>query len=228
MARIITKKTKQGERTERNVARILALLVLILLMIVVMVALPLIQRQREKAETYACNLAMRKAQDVLIAEFLADPEMTVTDAAVVVDRSKLEMDSLCPAGGDFYLVPESGAWHVTCGVHEQDLKLRTRLNASRVFDLLEDRLEELRQSESQLQPSIFYWEINGQQLEVSRLEGNNGLRRGTDYSIDFDGVVCFYALNSRGELHWFVYADSNHAAVWKEGEGWSGDAYSKS
>ena len=74
---------------------------------------------------------------------------------------------------------------------------------------------------------LLNWEINGQNLSVTRLEGNNGLRRGTDYSIDFDGVVCFFSLNSDGDIHWFVYADADHAAVWKEAEGWSGDAYTK-
>ncbi len=57
------------------------------------------------------------------------------------------------------------------------------------------------------------------------LAGDNGLRRGTDYSIDFDGVVSFYSMNAAGELNWFVYADANHAAVWKINDGWSGDAY---
>ena len=60
------------------------------------------------------------------------------------------------------------------------------------------------------------------------LPGDNGLRRGTDYSIDFDGVVSFFSLNAEGEVNWFVYADENHAAVWKPSTGWSGDAYPKS
>ncbi len=228
MARIITKKSKTEEKKEKSFGRLVALLVLIILLMVVMVIIPLVERQQARAEAYACNVAMKKAQDVLIAEFLADPEMTLSEATVVVDRSKLAMDSLCPADGDFYLLPEKGSWHIICGIHESNTKLRTRTNATRVFEMLEEQVNSAVESGRRMLETTFIWQINGKPLEVIRLEGNNGLRRGTDYSIDFDGVVCFFSLNAEGRLHWFVYADANHAAVWKEGEDWSGDAYTKS
>lgn len=227
MARMITKKVKPEEEEKKRtmLRRIIALMVLIILMLVVMVVLPLIEKQKAKAEAYACSVAMKKAEDVLLVEVLSDPELSESKAAIVVDESKLEMDSLCPAYGDFYLVPQFGTWHVTCGIHEENTFTRTRLNAARVLDLLNAEIAERRRLELSFDDQVLTWEINGKPLNVTRLEGNNGLRRGTDYSIDFDGIVCFFALNASGDVHWFVYADANHAAVWKEAEGWSGDAY---
>lgn len=230
MARMITKKKKPGQQEEEKrdklIFQLIALLIVIVLIMAVMVIQPLIQRQRQKAETYACSLAMKKAEDVLLVEFLSDPELSQSQAAVIVDKSKLAMDTLCPGGGDFYLVPSGGTWHVTCGVHEGNSYIRTRLNATHVLDLLNAEIAERRRLEVPFDDQVLTWEINGKPLAVTRLEGDNGLRRGTDYSIDFDGVVCFYSLNPGGDVHWFVYADADHAAVWKEETGWSGDAYS--
>ena len=227
MARMVTKKLKPEEEEKKRtmLRRIITLMVLVILLLVVMVILPLIEKQKARAEAYACSVAMRKAEDVLLVEFLSDPELSTSKAAVIVDSSKLEMDSLCPALGDFYLVPKSGTWHVTCGIHEENKYTRTKLNATHVFDLLNAEIAERRRLELPFNDPVLLWQINGKELAVTRLEGNNGLRHGTDYSIDFDGVVCFYSLNSSGDLHWFVYADADLAAVWKENEGWSGDAY---
>ena len=161
-----------------------------------------------------------------MVEYLSDPELTKDQAAIVVDKSKLTFENICPSEGDYYLVKQNGAWHVTCGLHESDTYFRTRLNASRVLELLEERIATCRRLEIDLDRNIVFV-INGKPLDVIRLAGDNGLRRGTDYSIDFDGIVCFFSLNADEDVGWFVYADANHAAVWKRSDGWSGDAYSK-
>ncbi len=95
-----------------------------------------------------------------------------------------------------------------------------------MFEQLQSQLEARRRLELSLNGDLIL-NVNGSALDVVQVAGDNGLRRGTDYSIDFDGVVSFFSLNSAGELNWFVYADQNHAAVWKLADGWSGDAYSK-
>jgi len=33
-------------------------------------------------------------------------------------------------------------------------------------------------------------------------------------------------VDENGAVAWFVYADENHAAVWRTGDGWTGDSYS--
>ncbi|MBR3555535.1 MAG: hypothetical protein IKN89_06455 [Oscillospiraceae bacterium] len=227
MSRIISRKKKgdKQEEKDKGVRRLIYLLVFVVLLLAVMIVLPLIQNREHKAEAYACTLAIRRAQDAVLVEFYSDPEMTQQDAAVVVDKSKLAREDLCPSNGDYYLVPvNGGGWRVTCGLHEEDTILRTRINASRVMDELQSQLASRKRLEMDT-PSNLIMNINGIALDVTQLPGDNALRRGTDYSIDFDGVVCFFSLNADEEVNWFVYADENHAAVWKASSGWSGDAY---
>ena len=228
MAKIISRKKKVDNKQEdkdQGVRRLLILLIFVVLLLAVMILMPLIQNRERKAEGYACTLAIRRAQDAVLVEFFSDPEMTEKDAAIVVDRSKLAREDICPSGGDYYLVPISGgSWRVTCGLHEEDTIQRTRINASRVLEEVQSQLANKRRLEMDVASSLLL-NVNGKALDVQLLAGDNALRRGTDYSIDFDGVVSFFSLNADGELNWFVYADENHAAVWKLNSGWSGDAY---
>ena len=215
MSKIISRKKKvenKEEDKEQGVRRLLWLLVFVVLLLAVMVIIPLIQNRESKAEEYACTLAIRRAQDAVLIEFMSKPDMTARQAAFAIDQSNIGRDDLCPSGGDYYLVPQGGSWRVTCGLHEEDKKLRTQLNATRVLEILQDQLEARRRLE--IEPErVTIIKINGIPLDIIMLAGDNGLRRGTDYSIDFDGVVSFYTLNASGEVNWFVYADENHAAV---------------
>ena len=228
MAKIISRKKKVDNKQEdkdQGVRGLLILLIFVALLLAAMILMPLIQNRERKAEGYACTLAIRRAQDAVLVEFFSDPEMTEKDAAIIVDRSKLAREDLCPSGGDYYLVPISGgSWRVTCGLHEEDTIQRTRINASRVLEEVQSQLANKRRLEMDVASSLLL-NVNGKALDVQLLAGDNALRRGTDYSIDFDGVVSFFSLNADGELNWFVYADENHAAVWKLSSGWSGDAY---
>jgi hypothetical protein len=230
MSKIISRKKKvenKQEEKEQSFRMILWLLVFVVLILAVMVILPLIQNRENKAEGYACTLAIRRAQDAVLVEFLSDPELTEQQAYVVVDQSKLAREDLCPSGGTYFLVPISGgSWRVTCGLHEEDTKLRTQINAAYVLETVQNQLAARRRSEMSIENDLII-SLNGKALDVKLLAGDNGLRRGTDYSIDFDGVVSFFSLNAANEVNWFVYADANHAAVWKPSTGWSGDAYPK-
>ena len=228
MSKIISQKKeadgKPGKK-DKSIRRLIILLIFVVLLLAVMIAIPMIQNREHKVERYACTLAIRRAQDAILVEFYSDPELTKQEAALVVEKSKLAREDLCPSGGDYYLVPQSGGgWRVTCGLHEEDTILRTRINASRVLEELQSQLDARRRFEEDVAASVTL-DINGKALEVTLLAGDNALRRGTEYSIDFDGVVSFFSLNTAGEVKWFVYADENHAAVWKLNNGWSGDAY---
>ena len=228
MSKIISRKKKVDNKQEdkdQGVRRLLILLIFVVLLLAVMIVMPIIENRERKAEGYACTLAIRRAQDAVLVEFFSDPEMTEREAAIVVDKSKLAREDLCPSGGDYYLVPlRGGSWRVTCGLHEEDTIQRTRINASRVLEELQSQLANKRRLEMDVATSLLL-NVNGKALDVTLLPGDNALRRGTDYSIDFDGVVSFFSLNANGEVNWFVYADENHAAVWKLNSGWSGDAY---
>ena len=230
MSKIISRKKKvenKQEEKDQSIRGLLWLLVFVILILAVMVILPLIQNRENKAESYACTLAIRRAQDAVLVEFLSNPEITEQQAYVVVDESKLAREDLCPSGGTYFLVPiTGGSWRVTCGLHEEDTKLRTQINASYILETVQSQLAARRRAEMKIEDDLII-NVNGKALDVKLLAGDNGLRRGTDYSIDFDGVVSFFSLNAAGEVNWFVYADENHAAVWKINSGWSGDAYPK-
>ena len=230
MSKIISRKKKvenKQEEKDQSIRGLLWLLVFVILILAVMVILPLIQNRENKAESYACTLAIRRAQDAVLVEFLSNPEITEQQAYVVVDESKLAREDLCPSGGTYFLVPiAGGSWRVTCGLHEEDTKLRTQINASYILETVQSQLAARRRAEMKIENDLII-NVNGKALDVKLLAGDNGLRRGTDYSIDFDGVVSFFSLNAAGEVNWFVYADENHAAVWKLNSGWSGDAYPK-
>lgn len=218
---------KKNQRLGGGVNRLVGLLAVLAVLFFIGVIRPALARRAERAELLACSVSMKKAQDMLTVEYLNDPDFSEEDARAVLERSKMAMENLCPAGGDYYLIPQRGGqfWNLSCGVHEQDTRLRTRLNATRVFELLNAELDEYFATGKKLGGGLFTFTINGEDLYVQRINGNNGLRRGTDSSIDFEGIICLYSYSDDLGLRWFVYADRGHAAVWKAEEGWSGDAY---
>ncbi len=214
--------------SRRGINRLIALLTVLVLVMAVVVSIPVYRSYKERADKLGCTVALKKAQDMLDVEFLWNYSLSHEEAIAVVERSKWEQDSLCPAGGDYFLVDRRDSdqgYRVTCGLHEDDTYLRTRLNAYHVFELLEDELfTRTRRGIDPPEESVTFT-VNGEELEVIRLSGDNGLRRGTSVSIDFKGIVCYFSLSSSGSVNWFVYADTNHAAVWRPGDGWTGDAY---
>ena len=214
---------------QRGINRLVLILLVLVLVMAVVVAIPIYRSYKEQADELACTVALRKAQEMLDVEYLGNyVALTYEEAVAIVERSKWEQEALCPAGGDYYIIEtpnRNQVYTVTCGLHEHDTKLRTRLNASRVFELLADSLEGTRALKQDPPEEGFTYTLNSRKLTVIPLEADNGLRWGTSASIDHKGIVSFFSLSEEGELDWFVYADENHAAVWRASEGWSGDAY---
>lgn len=223
MSRIMNKL-----RNNHGINRLVLILIILLLIAIAVAAKPVYNLIMANAEEKACVVALKKAQDMLDTAYLDNYTLSYEDAVAVVERSKWEMDALCPGGGDYFIIDEEArnqGYVVSCGLHEKDTKLRTRLNATHVKKLLEAAMEEIANRGQKVTEDSFTFTVNSKELVVERLAGDNGLRWGTSSSIDFSGVVAFFSLSSKGEMDWFVYADENHAAVWNAGSGWSGDAY---
>ena len=223
------KLLKNKLHSSYGVNRLVVILLIGVLVLGIAIAIPVYQAYKHRADRIGCTVALKKAQDMLDVEFLGNYSLSYEEALVVVERSKWEQEALCPAGGDYYLVADrisDQVYRVTCGLHEQETYLRTRLNADHVYKLLEDALLERKKRGLEPPEDGFTFTVNSQPFQVTRLEGDNGLRWGTSSSIDFSGIVCFFSLNGSEELSWFVYADEEHAAVWHRNDGWSGDAYS--
>lgn len=215
-------------QSRRGVNVLILILLVLVIALAVVITIPAIRSYELRGEGLACSVALKKAQDMLDAQYMGKGTLTYDEAIAVVERSKWDMDALCPAGGDYYVVEEPDRqqkYRVTCGLHESDTRLRTRLNASRAYALLEENLEERARRGLEPTAADLEFTLNGKTVTVKRLEEDNGLRWGTGSSIDYEGTACFYSLTEEGEISWFVYADINHAAVWTLSGGWSGDSY---
>lgn len=220
---------KNKLHSSRGINRLVVILLILVIALGIALAIPGYQAYKRHSDQIGCTVALKKAQDSVDIAYLNNYSLTKEEAQAVVERSKWEQDALCPAGGDYYLLEQRDrdqVYLVTCGLHEQDTRLRTRLNATHVYGLLQDELLTLQERDMDLPEEGFTFTVNSQPLPVQRLQGDNGLRRGTASTVGFEGIVCFFSLSDAGGLTWFVYADENHAAVWRLHDGWSGDAYS--
>ena len=219
-----------------GISRAAAVLLALIGVMLVLIAIPGYRVYRYRAQKTACEQAMKSARDGLVIEFLSRyKEESVEDAMKTLDEVLPERPNICPSGGTVYLIKNAqGIYEPVCGLHETDLKLRVRLNATRARELLSEGLRKARRDGGE-EPESVAIELNGKPLECVRVGEKLSLRRGTATTNGYEGVVAFYGLEGDGEFStgkvkkgqvcYFVYADENHAAVWRAGDGWTGDAY---
>ena len=211
------------------------MLVLIAIMLVI-VAIPAWRTFSYRSEKTGCEQAMKSATDGLIIEYLFRGEQgTVKDARETLDSVLPAREKICPAGGNVYLVRgDDGIYKPVCGLHDSDKKYRVRLNASYALDQLKEALRIARKNTG-TEPESVTIVVNSKPLECVRVQQAPDLRRGTKLTNGYKGIVCFYGLAGEGEftpvkveegdIAFFVYADENHCARWRDGDGWTGDAY---
>ncbi len=219
---------------DRGVNRLVAILATLVIVLALAAIYPACRAYKKHADEVGCMAAMKKAQDMLDVEYLMKYSLTYEEAVAVAERSKWEMDTVCPAGGDYYLVEREDneqKYRIVCGLHDADACERTRLNARAVYGLLTEALSASARA-GETAPERVTVTINGRTLEVERLDEPNELRYGTKSTTGYKGTVAYYSLAEDGSLFWFVYADELHAAVWRATDtrnvriGWSGDAFS--
>ncbi len=234
-AELCVKRKMSSERGDIN--RLVAILVVLVIIMLGVLAIPAWNAFQKLTAEGACEQAMKTATDGLIIDYLFNDqeEGSTKESMVVLDEVMPGRENICPTGGTVYLVRgQNGVIKPVCGLHDPDDKLKTRLNASRARDLLDERLrKERRQSEAE--PESIIIELNGKELECVRTDREWYLARGTKNTKDYDGVVCFYGLSGEGAFShssakknaicYFVYADEEHCAVWHADDGWTGDSY---
>ena len=227
-----------------GVNRLIAIMLALVGVMLIIIAVPAWRRFRENAAKIGCSLALDKAQDTMAVEYLFNNwSMSVQEAAAIVDRSRYERDKLCPGGGDYFILRESGGigYKVVCGLHDDDARERTRLCSGAAMSRLLKELENL-----DAEPENITVPLNGKELVCERVDADPGLMFGTKFDIERKGIVCYYALTGDAEsrkaveqaeridlsalpdgaLWYFGYADESHASVWTYSKGWSGDAWS--
>ena len=237
-----------------GVNRLIAILLGLIAAILLLITVPVYLEYQAQAQEFACLMARNKAQSMIaIEDMFSDWSLKADEAAAVADRTRYQRDSLCPAGGDYFIVWDEQPdehyanthYKVVCGLHDENLKERTRLCSGAAMSRLAKELER-QQGRGNASPKTLKIQLNGKTLTCRRVEENPGLKFGTSSDIERKGIVCYYGLigdaESRaaleksenidfselreGELWYFGYADSNHASVWRYGKGWSGDAWS--
>lgn len=225
-----------GDARRGGVTRAAAILLALIGVMLVVIAVPGWRAYRYRAQKLACAQALKSARDGLIIEYLSRWDGgTVEQAMETLDEVLPERANICPAGGTVYLVRgANGIFEPVCGMHDSDLKLRVRLNASRARELLEEELRRARR-ESDGEPEAVTIELNGASLECARVPEPAPLSRGTRTTEGYEGVVAFYGLAGdgefdeagakAGEIVYFAYADEEHCAIWRADDGWTGDAY---
>lgn len=219
-----------------GVNRLTAILLALIAVMLVIIAVPGYRAYRYRAQKVGCEQAMKSAKDGLIIEYMSHWEAgSVEDAMKTLDEVMPERANICPAGGTVYLVRGSnGIFVPICGLHDSDLERRTRLNASRAQELLAEALLAARKDGGE-EPESVEIQLNGKALECVRVQEEQNLHRGTRTTNGYTGIVAFYGLAGEGEfttdkvktgeVAYFVYADEDHCASWRAGDGWSGDAY---
>ena len=218
-----------------GINRATALLLVLIAVLVILIGVPGYRAYRYRAQKVGCQQAMKSAKDGLIIDFLSNwKEVSAEEAMQTLDQVLPERPNICPAGGTVYLVRNSlGIFEPVCGLHESDGKLKVRLNASRAMELVAEALRKARET-SEEEPESAAITLNGRELECVRVHEKLDLRRGTATTNGYKGIVAFYALEGDGmttgrvkdgEICYFVYADEDHAAVWRADDGWTGDGY---
>lgn len=227
---------KKLSKNRGGINRATALLLVLIAVMLVLIAIPGWRVFRYRSQKTGCDQAMKSARDGLVIEFLNRwEEDSVNEAMRTLDQVLPERANICPAGGTVYLVKNDlGIYEPICGLHESDKKLRVRLNASRARELLAEALRKAKPADD-AEPESVEIVLNGKPLACIQVDARLDLRRGTATTNGYEGVVAFYGLEgegsfstekvSPGEICYFVYADENHAAVWRADDGWTGDAY---
>ncbi len=224
----------------RGIARLVVILTVLALVLVAAALYPVIQHYRFRADALGCLAGLDTARRQLAAEYLFEGEnSSAEEARDYVGFVMAGWDDLCPGGGTTYIVPKDDselAWDVVCGLHGQDRKQCTRLNAEHVLQQLREELH-TAQVLGTTYPERMTVTLHHKPLEALITEEDTGLRRGTRATVGATGTLVSYAIAGYsdfgtgrgvpvGEISWFSYADEEHCANWSAWGGWTGDSYS--
>ena len=223
-------------RSRGGVNRVIVILLALIAVMLVIIAMPSWDSFRDRSEHIACEQALKSARDGLIIDYFDNWEAgSVEDAMLTLDEVMPARANICPSGGTVYLIRgANGIFEPVCGLHDTDTKRRTRLNASRALDLMNEALRQARKRSGK-EPESVQIKLNGKTLVVERVDAVPNLRRGTATTNGFDGVVAFYGLAGEGDFAdvkakagtvcYFIYADEDHCCTWRLKENWTGEAY---
>ena len=131
---------KNRYSTRGSVNRTVVILLILIGVMLFVIGIPAMKAFRYRAQRIGCEQAMKSAADGLIIEYLGSfEEGSVDDARDTLDEVMPAREDLCPAHGNVYLIRDAnGIFQPVCGLHDSDVKRRTRLNASYALQMLEE------------------------------------------------------------------------------------------
>ncbi|MCR5138129.1 MAG: hypothetical protein K6C12_13765 [Oscillospiraceae bacterium] len=223
-----------------GVARLVVILAVAALVLFCAALYPVIQWYRFRADALGCLAALTSSRNQLIEEYLfrMDEKNSAEEAKEYVAYAMVGWDDLCPGGGTTYIVEKKDTpevWDVVCGLHGEDRKQCTRLNAEYVLDQLRKQVRVSQVSGTEYPESLTVT-LHHKPLTATLTAEDTGIRRGTSATMGVSGTVVSYAIAgysdfgrnrgvADGEICWFSYADKEHCANWSAWEGWTGDSY---
>ena len=213
------------------------MIVLVCIMLVI-VAIPTIQSYVKRAERMGCVQAFDSARRRISEEYIVQGgNITAERAKEYITQAMLGWEDLCPAGGEVYLVKTGTAvpFDVVCGLHNENVAQRTRLNANTVLQRVKEAVKNA-QDEGIEYPESVTVKLNGKDLVCQLVDADTDIRWGTGATSGYEGTVAFYALKGHsdfgsdthvknGEICYFCFADEAHCANWNTKKGWTGDSY---
>lgn len=231
-------------RSRQGASRPVVITLIIVIILAGVAAVPIVKELQAKAGENACMLAMGNARRRLKTDFmmnLTNATPTAKDTRDVVAYAMHGWDNVCPSGGTVYVVenPEGSStpYDIFCGMHDPDLKRRTRLNASYVLSQITDALKEADKAGQPL-PETVTVTLHSKELTAQLVDKDQELKHGTDSTKGLEGTVIYYSVAGHGEFHpeedahlregdicYFAYADENYCANWTYQKSWTGDSY---
>ena len=210
-------------------ARILVILAVLILIMVGILMIPSWKAFRYRSECIACEQAIKSAGDGLKIEFLDTfDEGSINEARKTVGEVMPEREDICPKHGNVYLIRnEQGIFEPVCGLHNSDARRRTRLNATYAGQVLEEARKDISEKAKENDPEPEYIDIktNNELLRCTYVTEEVNIRRGTATTDGYEGTVAFYGTDKHGDMDYFLYAEEDYYAVWRAGDGWTGDAF---
>ena len=208
--------------------------------LVVIVSIPLYFYFRSTWREIECMTSLKSAKDQMIEEFLFTAgELDIEDAKSHVGYVMNGWDDLCPGGGIVYIVKDDDPnaetpYKLVCGIHGEDAKERTRLNANYVFKRVNEAVEAAAVNGEAI-PDTVTVNLNGEDLVAKLVTEDQKVKRGT-YTSDYDDEnVAFYGVEGNGSFSdtgvadgkvcYFAFADKDYCANWTYLRSWTGDSW---
>ncbi|MBQ7161612.1 MAG: hypothetical protein IJR90_07885, partial [Clostridia bacterium] len=181
---IITDIVKNKLKNRSGINRTVALLVVIAVVLAaVVILIPTLKYYRDQSRRINCAAALDSAYRQYVDGYLyKGGPLTYDEAKEVITTAMLGWDDLCPGGGKVYLVKDEKSdgdlYRLVCGMHGEDKKECTRLNAGYVLDTVREKVADARDKGEEYPASVTLT-LNGEELTAYLVDEYTGLRRGT-------------------------------------------------